>query len=379
MDGEPSRPPQEREHRAAHGSNTLELLAGLTLPALMPTSPAATTNPPCINLAFLDAAQPHSFYLTAPGMEALADCFAIVEGARLLLHSQLLSVQCSVVRELFLAQKESGGNLSQVGDGSKFAGMPSPNESLCCLLQEPDLSVAFQGASLRATVCFLRLMYSPDDAHPTNLALLADSGVLATVAGLAHKLDAAQLLDKVAAYLGGECARPCCCSMAVSCRTTLSLLHGLLLMATSSSHAGTLIFAGMPELVSTVHLVQHCQLNHLEERFLDFMASKLAVAAVMNIVLVDEQALAGLLGPAAARLLLKSHYGAAYPLPILDVRCCSTSKSGGFTFAIDRYSQLGEVTVLSPPVEIGGQAWRLIVCPRGGGNGKGTHLSGELL
>ena len=42
------------------------------------------------------------------------------------------------------------------------------------VLQEPavDLSVAFSGASVQEAACFLRFIYTPDDAAPTCLALL---------------------------------------------------------------------------------------------------------------------------------------------------------------------------------------------------------------
>ncbi len=62
-----------------------------------------------MDLSTLDLAQPHAFYLAAqPSMEALSDCHAVVNGMRLPLHSQVLSLHSAVLRELFLGQQEGG-------------------------------------------------------------------------------------------------------------------------------------------------------------------------------------------------------------------------------------------------------------------------------
>ena len=134
----------------------------------------------------------------------------------------------------------------------------------------------------------------------------------------------------------------------------------------------------MPELIATRELAQQCELAQLEERCVDVMASELAAAAQRSHVLVDERELSRLLGPTAARLLLKSHYGSAYPLPILDVRDSRSGKSGGFTFAIDRFSQRSEDKVDSPWVEVGATGWRIEVYLAGDTPDEETHLSGEL-
>ena len=89
-----------------------------------------------------------------------------------------------------------------------------------CVLQEGDvdLSVAFEGASVREATCFLRFIYSPDDVAPSTLAVLTgDGGELAAVAGLAHKLDAGRLLAKIDSFLqgkqsaGAKLQTHCCC------------------------------------------------------------------------------------------------------------------------------------------------------------------------
>lgn len=51
---------------------------------------------------------PCVFYLPYPFLEALADCHALVGGVRLPLHSQILAAQSSVMRDLFLTQREGG-------------------------------------------------------------------------------------------------------------------------------------------------------------------------------------------------------------------------------------------------------------------------------
>ena len=72
-------------------------------------------------------------------------------------------------------------------------------------LQEPavDLSDSFCGVGVREVTCFLRLIYSPDDAAPESLAMLA-SKELAAAGALAHKLKAGGLLAKFESYLIGK-------------------------------------------------------------------------------------------------------------------------------------------------------------------------------
>ena len=107
------------------------------------------------------------------------------------------------------------------------------------------------------------------------------------------------------------------------------------------------------------------------------MSSQLCAAGKRGVVVVDEQTLEALVGPTLARLLLQSHYGSAYPLRVSDVVIDSGHRSGGFTFAVENFSQRGEERVLSPWVEIGGFEWRLQIYPKGNNVGVGTHLSGE--
>jgi hypothetical protein len=57
---------------------------------------------------------------------------------------------------------------------------------------------------VRDAACFLRLIYSPDDAVPGGLAALAGGGELAAVAGLAHRLNAGRLLANIESFLKGK-------------------------------------------------------------------------------------------------------------------------------------------------------------------------------
>lgn len=68
-----------------------------------------------------------------------------------------------------------------------------------------ELSSAFAGCSPTEVAVFLRLLYSPDQATPGSLAAVHAhaAGLLAGVAGLAHRLDAAGLLVKIEGYLQG--------------------------------------------------------------------------------------------------------------------------------------------------------------------------------
>lgn len=56
-------------------------------PALVAASAGVLAALP--DLASLDAANPAAFFLPDPGLAALADCFAVVQGVRLPLHSQV--------------------------------------------------------------------------------------------------------------------------------------------------------------------------------------------------------------------------------------------------------------------------------------------------
>lgn len=72
-----------------------------------------------------------------------------------------------------------------------------------------ELSLAFEGCTLRQVSVFLRFVYSPDHATPGSLRDVhsAAGGLLAAVAGLAHRLDAGGLLVKIEGYLKGGAGR----------------------------------------------------------------------------------------------------------------------------------------------------------------------------
>jgi hypothetical protein len=124
-----------------------------------------------MDLAALDPAQPHAFYLSDPSLEALSDCFAVVDGVRLPLHSHILAQQSAVLRELFLAQRE---------------GLASGERS--------GLSAAFASSSVEEAACLLRMLYSLRDTRPASFTALSTAGRLPAVAGLAHKLDVSPVL-----------------------------------------------------------------------------------------------------------------------------------------------------------------------------------------
>ena len=191
---------------------------GLTQAGQHPRDQSGTACVPVINLATLVESRPEEFYLPDAELEQLSDCFAVVGGAGLPLHSQVLGVQSIVLRDLFVAQQETDiaskvGALSPLYCACDCIASPIPTtrstthtNPLPCvavLLQDPVcLSVAFDGAGLRETACFLRLMYSPDEANPTSLAALEFEELVA-VAGLAHKLNAGRLLGKIDTFLQG--------------------------------------------------------------------------------------------------------------------------------------------------------------------------------
>ena len=88
--------------------STVRLPTGLQLPAAVETGA-----PPTLDLAALDEGHLPVFYLLHASMEQMTDCFAMVEGTRLPLHSQILGAQSAVLRELFLGQREGGCQASR--------------------------------------------------------------------------------------------------------------------------------------------------------------------------------------------------------------------------------------------------------------------------
>lgn len=87
------------------------------------------------------------------------------------------------------------------------AGLSMHPPSVPQRLQEPaELPSTFAGCSLRQAACFLRLVYSPDHATAASLGALnrADAVLLPALVRLAHRLDAAALLDKLEACLQGK-------------------------------------------------------------------------------------------------------------------------------------------------------------------------------
>ncbi|KAL4433896.1 hypothetical protein ABPG75_000337 [Micractinium tetrahymenae] len=299
---------------------------------------AGASAAPLPDLASLDPTNLAAFYLPEPALEALADCFAVVDGVRLQLHSQVLSTQSAVLRELFVGQREGAG-----------AG-----ETLL------DLTPAFASSSasgegteaLEEAACFLRLIYCPQEAHPASFAALAAAGWLAGVARLAHRLDAARLLQGLEAYV-----------QALSSRLAAEQ-------------------ASLAELLAALSVAQACCMDRAAAACLEAVADKLAAGGgrwpegqAAALAAFDPATLARLL-----QLLSVRAVGSAYRSPpLFDVRPdCSASQEGGFTWAIQGFSRLRTVAepgLLSPWVEVGGFRWRLQVYPYGKRDGAGSHLS----
>lgn len=68
----------------------------------------------------------------------------------------------------------------------------------------PTASGPAEPTSLEAAACFLRLVYCPQEVHPDSFAALSAAGWLVGTARLAHRLDAARLLQGLEAYIRGE-------------------------------------------------------------------------------------------------------------------------------------------------------------------------------
>lgn len=75
-------------------------------------------------LASFDEEQPAAFYFRGDdALEQLSDCFAVVSGVRLPMHSHVLATSAAVLKDLFLSQRGEGGAAAEVrcaaagGDG----------------------------------------------------------------------------------------------------------------------------------------------------------------------------------------------------------------------------------------------------------------------
>jgi hypothetical protein len=99
----------------ADNGGTLAALAELPLPTPLIYKPPPT-KAALIDLEALKGnKRPQGFYVRSAGMDQLADACAVVQDVRLPLHSQVLSHECSVLRELFLVPIEGAGGTKQVG------------------------------------------------------------------------------------------------------------------------------------------------------------------------------------------------------------------------------------------------------------------------
>ena len=94
-----------------------------------------------LDLSILDAGSPQTFYLADSGLEDLADCFAVVGGVRLPLHSQVLAGRSAVLRDLFRSRKDGdiAAEVRRVAAVVLWGSLPmqplSTEEELCCAVQ----------------------------------------------------------------------------------------------------------------------------------------------------------------------------------------------------------------------------------------------------
>ena len=153
--------------------------------------------PPAMDLSALDPAQPQVFYLSDRSLEALSDCYAVVGGTRLPLHSQVLSLHSPVLRDLFVERIAAIFNK----DGAQLDAA-----SHLALPELPDLSAAFQSSSVEEAACLLRLLYRPhaQDASAASFAALLAAGRLPAVAALAAQLGAEPVVSGLEQHLEGE-------------------------------------------------------------------------------------------------------------------------------------------------------------------------------
>ncbi len=65
-----------------------------------------------------------TFYLPDPSLADLADAFIAIGDVELPVHSQLLSLQSAVLRELFRGERERGNQVRRAPWGGRWAGQP---------------------------------------------------------------------------------------------------------------------------------------------------------------------------------------------------------------------------------------------------------------
>jgi hypothetical protein len=292
---------------------------------------AAAAADPTPHIVLADIARLRSnleaLYMPATSLVELADCWLRVEGLRLPAHSQVLSAQAGVLRDFVLAARESGGLQS---DGGPI-----------------DLTPAFSGSSLAAVTCLLHFLYSPAHADAPTLAALERGGQLVSVARLAHKLDAAAVLQAVEQYLLG---------MVGSAPAALQ--------------------------AAALQLAEDCHLGVLCSRCIALLSAQLAAAGPFWRDVLSHGALAACRSDSLAELacqLAETVDAAAFSPPrLFNVRHAPGGGAGDFCFRIDDASwRLANrcAPVLSPWVSIGGFEFRVWVYMNGNVDGTGNSVS----
>lgn len=123
-----------------------------------------------------------AFYLPEPSLADLADAAIVIGGVELPVHSQLLSLQSAVLRELFRGERERGSQREPV------------------VLREP-----FSAYAAAEVAWFLRLAYSLDEAQAER-DLQGMGSCLPAVLRLAHALDAPRLLRRAERHIADRCS-----------------------------------------------------------------------------------------------------------------------------------------------------------------------------
>lgn len=309
------------------------LLPALPLP-LHAGATAEEARGPTLDLASLTEldATPEQFYMPDSSLAALTDSFAVVEGStRFPLHSQVLSTQSTVLRELFVSARGEGGAGAQA---------------------MPDLSAAFEGSNVEDAALLLRLVYCPEESCSSSFAALASAGRLEGVARLADKLDMPRLLRSLERYLTGLASR-------------LAAEHG-----------------GLEELLGALRVALACRFAAAQDSCLEGLADRIAAAGpcwppglAEALQAMDSSVLTQLLRKTGLRAL-----GSIYrPASIFDVRTAADGDApGGFAYCLHAFSTHHDTEpggIYSPWAEVGGFRWRLNIYPDGKGDSKGTHLA----
>ncbi|KAI8467705.1 MAG: TRAF-like protein [Monoraphidium minutum] len=296
---------------------------------------------PSPGLPELDPSAPHLFYLTRPQTIELSDTVIKLEGdggsiMLLPVHSQLLASASPVLHGACAVQRRgtcvvaSGSTKRARKDATCAAGAAALDLSSGPI----SISTPFSGFPLDVIALFLRLVYHMDEAAVPRALDAVPLGRLMGVLRLSHQLDSARLTARLAGALAQRQFGSGACDLSL--------------------------------LTSLVNTAADCGLGDLHTLALQQLAIALAEGREP-----ESKALALCDGAGAA--LNAASVGELFALTARTAMWGRIEVINEFNFGC--FAQLTAGATFSPTFLVRGHEWRLQVCPKGYGEGAGTHLS----